>query len=156
MRSRLTASVLGFIIISLSVSGCATKPARLEISTKPVDKPELVLPKADIVRMRNVTWVVITKENYQEQFDKLSKTGRPIAIFGLTDKGYADLGLNLSDIRAYIQQQQSIIAAYEKYYKDADKAIDSANSEINSVKDNVNKQQDAQATTKPSWQFWKK
>ena len=76
--------------------------------------------------MRNVEWVVITKDNYKEVFETLSKTGRPIAVFGLTDKGYADLGLNLSDIRAYIQQQQAIIAAYERYYKEADSKLNEA------------------------------
>lgn len=76
--------------------------------------------------MRNVEWVVITKENYKTVFEDLAKTGRPIAVFGLTDKGYADLGLNLSDIRAYIQQQQAIIAAYERYYKEADEKLNQA------------------------------
>jgi hypothetical protein len=129
MASRSIASVLGFLIISLSVSGCALltpKPREIEISTVPVEKPKLELPKADRVRMRNVEWVVITKENYKTVFEDLAKTGRPIAVFGLTDKGYADLGLNLSDIRAYIQQQQAIIAAYERYYKEADEKLNQA------------------------------
>jgi len=76
--------------------------------------------------MRNVEWIVINKDNYKEVFDKLSKSGRPIAVFGLTDQGYANLGLNLSDIRAYVQQQQAIIAAYERYYKDADEKLNNA------------------------------
>jgi len=129
MANRSIASVLGFLIISLSVSGCALltpKPREIEISTVPVEKPKLELPKADRVRMRNVEWVVITKENYKTVFEDLAKTGRPIAVFGLTDKGYADLGLNLSDIRAYIQQQQAIIAAYERYYKEADEKLNQA------------------------------
>jgi len=117
------------LIISLSVSGCALltpKPREIQISTTPVEKPKLELPKADRVRMRNIEWVVITKDNYKEVFDELSKSGRPIAVFGLTDKGYADLGLNLSDIRAYVQQQQAIIAAYERYYKEADSKLNEA------------------------------
>ncbi len=129
MAVRSIASVLGFLIISLSVSGCALltpKPRELQISTTPVEKPKLELPKADQIRMRNIEWVVITKDNYKEVFETLSKTGRPIAVFGLTDKGYADLGLNLSDIRAYIQQQQAIIAAYERYYKEADTKLNEA------------------------------
>lgn len=126
MANRSIASVLGCLIIALSLSGCATGPAKLEISTKPVEKPQLVLPKADLMRMRNFQWVVITKENYQEQVDKFLKNGSPVALFALTDDGYAALGLNLSDIRAYIQQQQAIIAAYERYYKEADAKLNSA------------------------------
>ncbi len=129
MAVRSTASVLGFLILSLSVSGCALltpKPREIEISTKPVEKPRLELPKADQVRMRGVEWVVITKDNYKEVFEKLAKSGRPVAVFGLTDQGYANLGLNLSDIRAYVQQQQAIIAAYERYYKEADSKLNEA------------------------------
>jgi hypothetical protein len=80
--------------------------------------------------MREVKWVIVTEENYKQVFADIKKSGRPIAIFGLTDKGYANLGLNFSDIRAYVQQQKSIIAAYEAYYKGADEAISKANKEI--------------------------
>jgi hypothetical protein len=84
------------------------------------------LPGATELRMRDIDWVIITPENYEEVFARLSESGRPVAIFGLTDKGYENLGLNLSDLRAYIQQQQVIIAAYENYYKAANAALDSA------------------------------
>lgn len=47
-------------------------------------------------------------------------------MFVLTGDGYANLGLNFSDIRAMVQQQQQIILAYERYYKDAEAAMDNA------------------------------
>tara|TARA_R110000851_G_scaffold2676_1_gene10857 strand:+ start:844 stop:1227 length:384 start_codon:yes stop_codon:yes gene_type:complete len=105
-------------------------PEKLEVSAKPVEKPKLTLPDADLLKMREVKWVIVTEENYKQVFADIKKSGRPIAIFGLTDKGYANLGLNFSDIRAYVQQQKSIIAAYEAYYKGADEAISKANKEI--------------------------
>tara|TARA_B100000780_G_C21042813_1_gene418506 strand:- start:181 stop:564 length:384 start_codon:yes stop_codon:yes gene_type:complete len=105
-------------------------PEKLEVSAKPVEKPKLTLPNADLLKMREVKWVIVTEENYKQVFADIKKSGRPIAIFGLTDKGYANLGLNFSDIRAYVQQQKSIIAAYEAYYKGADEAISKANKEI--------------------------
>ena len=105
-------------------------PEKLEVSAKPVEKPKLTLPNADLLKMREVKWVIVTEENYKQVFADIEKSGRPVAIFGLTDKGYANLGLNFSDIRAYVQQQKSIIAAYEAYYKGADEAISKANKEI--------------------------
>ena len=48
----------------------------------------------------------------------------------MDEKGYASLGLNFSDIRALVQQQQAIIAAYDKYYKGIDEQIDEANKTI--------------------------
>jgi hypothetical protein len=89
--------------------------------------------------MKKVEWFVITPKNFEAQIEKIKKIGRPIALFALTDKGYADLGLNLSSIRSLVQQQQTIILAYESYYKNAEKALEDANKQISSVKKTVEK-----------------
>ena len=130
MLSHSIKSVLGCGLVILLLSSCGSMPEKLEVSAKPVEKPKLTLPDADLLKMREVKWVIVTEENYKQVFEDIKKSGRPIAIFGLTDKGYANLGLNFSDIRAYVQQQKSIIAAYEAYYKGADEAISKANKEI--------------------------
>jgi hypothetical protein len=154
MANRLITSVLGFGLVTLLISGCSTPmPQRIEVSAKPVDKPELVLPNADALRMREVDWTIITPENFEEKIEEIKKTGRPVVFFALTDKGYENLGLNFSDIRAYIQQQKAIIAAYENYYKNANEALDKANANIDGAKQQVEAQQKVN-TEKPSWQFW--
>lgn len=76
--------------------------------------------------MRPVEWIIITEENLEQRLEELRTSGQPIAIFGITGEGYENLGLNISDIRALVQQQQQIILAYERYYKDAEKAMDGA------------------------------
>lgn len=68
----------------------------------------------------------MTAENFDDKVRELESSGRPIAFFALTDKGYENLGLNLSDLRAYIQQQQAIVAAYRQYYEKAEEALDGA------------------------------
>lgn len=131
MAKSSTVSVLGFLIVLLTVSGCTSSPPReITISATPVEKPELVLPKADKIQARPVEWFIITPDNYQEVFDKIASSGKPRVLFGVTDKGYENLALNLSDIRALVQQQQAIIVAYEGYYKDSDSALEVANNEI--------------------------
>jgi hypothetical protein len=105
-------------------------PKQIEISAKPVEKPKLELPDADQLFFKEVSWVLVTPDNYEQVFEKLSVNGRPIVIFGLTDRGYENLSTNLSSLRAYVQQQQVIIAAYEAYYKESDDALDAANAEI--------------------------
>ena len=76
--------------------------------------------------MRPVEWVIINQENLDEKIAELTAGGAPLAMFVLTGDGYANLGLNFSDIRAMVQQQQQIILAYERYYKDAEAAMDNA------------------------------
>ena len=125
MVNNLTKSVLGFMII-ISLAACSTAPRQIQITSKPIDKPELVLPAVDEVNMRKIEWVVITKDNMDEKIAALTAGGAPLAIFVLTAQGYENLGLNFSDIRALVQQQQQIIVAYENYYKASVKALDDA------------------------------
>jgi len=113
----------------LLLSGCSLltpQPREIQVSTVPIEKPQLELPQADELRLREVEWVLITPENAEEVFAEAEESGRPIVFFGLTDEGYENLGLNISDIRAFIQQQQTIIAAYENYYEKSQQALDGA------------------------------
>lgn len=115
--------------LTILVSGCSllsSQPDPVEVSTRPVEKPGLELPQADEIRLREVDWQLITPENAEEIFETAEESGRPVVFFALTDKGYENLGLNISDIRAYIQQQKTIIAAYENYYEESQEALNGA------------------------------
>ena len=151
-------NVLGYglaLAALLAISGCTSSmPQRIEVSAKPIDKPELVLPNADGLRMKEVEWVLLTPENFEEKLKDFEKSGRPVVFFALTDEGYENISMNFSSIRAYIQQQQAIIAAYENYYKNANEALDAANSEIDGVKSDVDAQQQKEEGTDPFWKVW--
>ena len=106
--------------------GCSQTPKQIEVSTRPIKKPNLTLPPVDELRMREVKWYVVNEENVDEVLAELDAQGIPVGTYALTGKGYANLGQNFSDIRAMIQQQQAIIIAYENYYKQAEEALDGA------------------------------
>ena len=76
--------------------------------------------------MRSVDWVVINQDNIDEKIQQLTANGKPLAMFVLTGDGYSNLGLNFSDIRALVQQQQAIIVAYEEYDQQAEETLDNA------------------------------
>ena len=123
----LTKSVLGFgLVLTLSACSLSNPLKPIEVSAKPLDKPQLTLPPVDEIRLRNVEWIVINTENMEEKIAELTANGQPLALFVLTGEGYENLGLNFSDIRALVQQQQAIIAAYEGYYEQAEQAMDNA------------------------------
>ena len=125
MANLLTKSVLGFTII-IGLAACSTTPQQIQVTSKPIDKPELVLPNVDQVNMRRIEWVIINEENMDEKIAELTAGGAPLAIFALTAQGYENLGLNFSDIRALVQQQQQIILAYDNYYKASTQALEEA------------------------------
>ena len=110
-----------------SLAACSARvPDPIEISAKPVEKPTLTLPSVDELNMREVKWVVINEDNVDEVIAKLKTQEGAFAVYALTGEGYGNLGLNFSDIRAMVQQQQAIIAAYENYYTQAEQALDNA------------------------------
>ncbi len=132
----LIVAILGFVLLA----GCSTTPRQIEISAKPIDKPKLVLPPADELRLKDLTWVVINEENAQEVWDKLKKDKKDPVLIGLSDDGYEILAMNISDIMKLLQQQKSIIAAYKAYYEESEQALENANSQIKDAQEEVEKQ----------------
>ena len=127
MVKRSIANVLGCLTILSIISGCSSLPKEIFVSAEPIEKPKLILPKTDELDLRDVEWVILVKENWEEQWAKLEKSGEALAFFATTDSGYESLGLNYSDLRAFIQQQDAIIAAYRSYYLEAEEEFNEAN-----------------------------
>ena len=128
--------ILTTLLTSLLLAGCASTK-QIEISASPIAKPPLTLPKTNKVKMRNVKWKIVTKNNVDQVMADLAKQGDNVVLFSLTDKGYEALSLNTADLRKLIMEQQAIIAAYKQYYEDSQSALDQANNEINSVNKQV-------------------
>ena len=127
MVKRSIANVLGCLIILSVISGCSSLPKQIFVSAEPIEKPKLILPESDELDLREVEWVIQVKENWEEQWAKLENSGDALAFFATTDSGYENLGLNYSDIRAFIQQQEAILAAYRSYYLEAEEEFNEAN-----------------------------
>lgn len=104
------------IIIAVMLSGCSifgTDP--IDVSTTPIEVVPLTLPGVDIYQAREIQWLIITPENYEETIQAISSKGG-VALFALTSQDYENSSLNQSDIIKMIKQFQAIINAYENYY----------------------------------------
>jgi len=112
----LTKSVLLFGLLIL-LSSCAS--AVKEISSYKIEKKKepLSLPAPSPLKLQDVDWVIITKDNADEVFEKLKADGKDYALFDLTDEGYEKLALNIADIRTALAMQQQIIISYQEYYE---------------------------------------
>lgn len=109
-------SKLYFLPLIILLAACSSKPEVvdipiLETKTIEIKRPAPIVPKPDQLTLREVQWEVITAENAAEKLEK-----NP-AYFGLTEAGYKALSLNVSDLRAYIEQQKAIIKKYRDSYK---------------------------------------
>ena len=75
---------------------------------------------------------------------ELEKKGYETVIFGLTDKGYEILALNIAKIKQLTMQQEAKIKAYETYYKKQNDKLE----EMNAKQEGLIK--DAEAKNKAS------
>lgn len=112
-------NVLGCIASAFLLSACATPNtiapvAPVQVKTIEVPRPAPIVPNVDQLDLRPVTWVVITPDNVDDKFAHI-KDGEMV-FFALTREGYENLALNLSDIRANIEQYQRVIAIYKKQF----------------------------------------
>lgn len=100
-------------LCGLLLSGCNTT----KVFDKPilVDRAELIVPSIQPVTQNKMEWIIITPEN----FEAISSKGN-VTYFALTAQGYQNLSMNVAELRKYIEQQNAVIAAYQKYYKNVE------------------------------------
>lgn len=105
-------------LLIFTVAACSKptveQPPRVETVTIETKRPAPIVPEVDRVNMREVRWHIITPENVDEKFAQIRRG--ELVFFALTAEGYENIALNLSDIRALVQQQQRIIAIYESQF----------------------------------------
>jgi len=101
-------------LVALMLVACNTDP--IKVTTEAVKKAPIVLPNVDQFETHKYSWIIVTPENVEEVFKKLTKNGNSVALFAVTGKGYEALSLNASDTVKLIRQLKAQIAAYEKYY----------------------------------------
>lgn len=76
--------------------------------------------------MNAVDWTILTPENAEQELEDLVATGQPVSLFALTSDGYTALSMNMAQLLELISQQNSVIAAYEGYYENAELQFDIA------------------------------
>ena len=133
-------SITALLIATIVLSGCvSSQPRQIQVTARPVDRPELVLPSPDRIQTRQVDWIIITPQNAEEVFERIRATGKPVTLFALTENGYEALALNLNDLRTFIQQLQTMISAYENYYAQSTAALEEANRRMREQADAANR-----------------
>lgn len=116
------------LLLTMALVACSPRtdqtPTRpVEIDTQPLQRPKLNLPPIDQFNARVVDWVIVTPDNSNEIFTELERRGESLAIFGLSEKGYENVSLNIADLLTIVTQQQAVIDGYRSYYIAADGII---------------------------------
>lgn len=115
--------LLILLIVPL-ISGCSAlswfkrdevKP--IEIQTKQVERTPLNIADPTPLKGREIKWVVITPQNAEQVWQKLTQENTDLVLFALTDDGYESLAITMAELRNFIAQQRTIILQYKNYYE---------------------------------------
>ncbi len=107
--------IISVLVLSLLVSACSGFPQVTTVETRNIqlNRPGPIIPSTDQLTLREVPWMVITQENFNERISTLPEGSR--VLFAINSDGYRNLFLNLSDVRSLIEQQQRIISSYAEH-----------------------------------------
>ena len=111
-------NVLVFGLIAILLSSCTAgvktlQTYKIEKKREPLD---LTMPAP--LELQDVEWIIITKDNADEVFEKIkNEKNGDYALFAVTDTGYEKLALNFADIRNKLAEQRQIILSYKEYYE---------------------------------------
>lgn len=113
---------LSILVIPLLISGCSFFPKapevkQVQIQTKEVERTPLNLKEPAPLKTRDIKFIIITRENFEDVMKELTDNGVDPVVFALTDVGYEQLSLTMAEIRNLLATQRSIIAKYKEYYE---------------------------------------
>ena len=106
-------SGLAILLLSSCAAGVKTlQTYKIEKKREPLD---LTMPAP--LELQDVEWIIITKDNAMEIFEKLKDAGGEYALFAVEDTGYEKIQINFTDIRNKLAEQRQLLLAYKEYYE---------------------------------------
>ena len=103
-------------LLAVFLSSCSESVQEIQVTTIEVSKTPLNLPNPDPLKLQDVEWIIITKDNAMEIFEKLKAAGGEYALFAVEDTGYEKIQVNYTDIRNKLAEQKQLLLAYKEYY----------------------------------------
>ena len=110
------AKIVPALSLALLMGACQTRPTAV---VSRIDRPTLVVPPVDTVKMRDVNWYVISKNaapGKPGSVDNAFKKSNGSSLFAVSAKDYENIAINTANFIKTIKQHQAQINAYQDYY----------------------------------------
>ena len=104
-------------LLAVFLTSCGSSVQEIQVTTVEVSKTPLNLPNPDPLKLQDVEWIIITKDNANEIFERIKSAGGEYALFAVEDTGYEKLQINFTDIRNKLAEQRQLLLAYREYYE---------------------------------------
>ena len=109
-------------LLAVFLTSCGSSVQEIQVTTVEVSKTPLNLPNPDPLKLQDVEWIIITKDNANEIFERIKSAGGEYALFAVEDTGYEKLQINFTDIRNKLAEQRQLLLAYREYYEPIEEA----------------------------------
>jgi hypothetical protein len=97
------------------VSNCSLLPSRtLEVKAKPIERTivQPIMPRE--IDLREVRWLTITPENYEEQFKVIEDQEGELVFLAMTIPDYELMAYNMQELKRYITELKDVVVYYRK------------------------------------------
>ena len=110
-------NILLLSVLAVFLTSCGSSVQEIQVTTVEVSKTPLNLQNPDPLKLQDVEWIIITKDNANEIFERIKSAGGEYALFAVEDTGYEKLQINFTDIRNKLAEQRQLLLAYREYYE---------------------------------------
>ena len=100
---------------SMMVSNCSLLPTKeIEIVAKPMERKivQPIMPRE--IDLRQVQWLTITPENYEEQFAIIEAQEGELVFLAMTIPDYETMAYNMQELKRYITELKDVVVYYRK------------------------------------------
>ena len=100
---------------SMMVSNCSLLPTKqIEVSAKPIERKivQPIMPRE--IDLREVQWLTITPENFEEQFAKIEAQEGELVFLAMTIPDYETMAYNMQELKRYITELKDVVVYYRK------------------------------------------
>jgi hypothetical protein len=111
--------IILILVTAVLLTGCSIGGEK-KIKIFQVEEPrqQLDYPLPTPLELEQIKWIIIHSDNADEVFAKMEEQGLDPVLFGLSDKDYELLAKNFAQIRAKLQETNTLLEEYKKYYED--------------------------------------
>ena len=102
-------------MILMMACSCSLLPTKqIEVTAKPMDRTIVhpVMPRE--IDLKEVRWLTITPENYEEQFAVIEDQEGELVFLAMTVPDYEVMAYNMQELKRYITELKDVVVYYRK------------------------------------------
>ena len=103
------------LMTSMMVSNCSLLPTKeIEVVAKPIERKivQPIMPRE--IDLRQVQWLTITPENYEEQFAVIEAQEGELVFLAMTIPDYEVMAYNMQELKRYITELKDVVVYYRE------------------------------------------